>query len=391
MAGFLFSLSGTDSLIDCINTGTYATLLSGSGPNGTWRAHHEGTFADYCSMQEGDNVYFFIKRKIYGIGTLININGACKYLNYPDADKPIIPIYREIHSDLILDKGELQSNKLRFLCIFKPYPYFFNDGIDMDEILSSAPEKFKILRAFWKRSFIKFSDEENQAFKDIILRRNIESMDGHPDNIISSTYETFHKRIEERTKDNDRYKLSVSPFLTSVIGKEGRITHEMAIEAALIYQLSINDKQTVAIFEEWDYVSHQVIASPFKPIEYMDKMDVFGYRFISDFKPTISNYLIVEIKKDIVETPDILQVMKYVDWVKNEYAYGDYKMINAFLLGHSYTQEALDLLKELSERKYIQGVRPSTPAEWHNLKLVTYRFNPDRNMLDFKIIADANE
>jgi hypothetical protein len=31
--------------------------------------------------------------------------------------------------------------------------------------------KFK--RAFWKLSFIKFSDEENQAFKNILLRRNI--------------------------------------------------------------------------------------------------------------------------------------------------------------------------------------------------------------------------
>ena len=39
----------------------------------------------------------------------------------------------------------------------------------MDEVLSSAPEKFKILRVFWKLSFIKFSDTENQAFKDIIL------------------------------------------------------------------------------------------------------------------------------------------------------------------------------------------------------------------------------
>ena len=49
----------------------------------------------------------------------------------------------------------------------------------------------------------------------------------------------------------------------------------MAIEAGLIHQLSIKDPQTCEIFGTWDYLSHQFIASPFKPIDYMDKMDLF--------------------------------------------------------------------------------------------------------------------
>ena len=49
----------------------------------------------------------------------------------------------------------------------------------------------------------------------------------------------------------------------------------MAIEAGLIHQFSINDPHTCDLFGEWDYLSHQVIASPFKPIDYMDKMDLF--------------------------------------------------------------------------------------------------------------------
>ena len=33
----------------------------------------EGTLADYMSMKPGDNIYFFCKRRYYGIGELISI------------------------------------------------------------------------------------------------------------------------------------------------------------------------------------------------------------------------------------------------------------------------------------------------------------------------------
>lgn len=51
--------------------------------------HHEGTFADYFGMKQGDNIYFFIKRKIYGIGKIINVGSDCKYWNYIGAEKPL--------------------------------------------------------------------------------------------------------------------------------------------------------------------------------------------------------------------------------------------------------------------------------------------------------------
>jgi hypothetical protein len=39
-------------------------------------------------MQPGDNIYFFIKRKIYGIGELVVIDGSCRLRNYPEANVP---------------------------------------------------------------------------------------------------------------------------------------------------------------------------------------------------------------------------------------------------------------------------------------------------------------
>jgi hypothetical protein len=389
MAGFLFSLDSEESLIDSINKGIYSTRLS--APNNVWRIHHEGTFADYCSMREGDNVYFFIDRKIYGIGTLTNINGDCKFLNYPNANLPTVQNYDEVQDQLLLDIG-VNSINLRFICTFIPYPVFFRNGIDMDEILSSSPNSFKILRAFWKLSFIKFSDEENQAFKNILLRRNIDAIDNpNNGNTFDTNFQAFHNLINERTANNNLYKLSIAPFLNTIVNENGSLRHEMAVEAAIIFQLTIKHPQTTNIFGHWDYLTHQVIASPFKPIDYIDKMDIFGYRYIENQKPTLSNYLVIEIKRNAVNAQDVLQLMKYVDWVKNEYAFGDYGMIKAFIVGNEFTDDALAEFENIVERKFIYGVRPSVSATWNDVKLISYSFNEQTNLLDFQIIAEINE
>ena len=63
MAGYIFSLDSLNSLNLYTRNGVYATKLS--IPRNNWLTHHEGTFADYATMQEGDNIYFFFKRRIY--------------------------------------------------------------------------------------------------------------------------------------------------------------------------------------------------------------------------------------------------------------------------------------------------------------------------------------
>jgi len=55
--------------------------------------HHEATFSDYVTMQPGDNIYFFIQRKIYGTGELVAVQGEepitdCRFLNFPAAKIP---------------------------------------------------------------------------------------------------------------------------------------------------------------------------------------------------------------------------------------------------------------------------------------------------------------
>lgn len=363
MAGFIMSLNSEEALKECIESGIYSTILK-DPKNNVWAKHHEGTFADYFGMKEGDNIYFFIKRKIYGVGELININGDCKYWNYIGAEKPQSYKYKDVKKLMLLDDKSNIEN--RCICVFKPSPNFFKNGIDMDDVLSSNPMKFRMLRAFWKLSFIKVDDEENEALKSIILKRNEEHINKND----GSSFEYNEK--EQKlilNKVNESYKMNSRAILEYCIDGK-KIKHEMAIESALLDILS-NKKNT--IFGHWDYISHQVIASPFKAIDYMDKMDVFGYRYIKGYN-IISKYLVIELKKDLATKDAVDQVMKYVDWINSEYAYGDYGMIQAFIVASDFSKEVIEYRDLVCVRNYTKGKRPTVSAKWNFIKLIKYEY-----------------
>jgi len=384
MAGFLINLDSLDALKMYIENGVYATKLS--EPSGFWRSHHEGTFADYVTMKPKDNVYFFIKRKIYGIGELVAVGGDCKYCNFPRASIPERILYSDIREQLLWDEGSHSVNQ-RWICLFKAAPHFFAGGVDMDDVLMSNPVAFKMLRAFWKVSFLKFDDEENQAFKDVVLKLNQCILEGthSPESIFATSHSERHELIEDKLLTGD-YGLDVAPILESC-SNGLRIQHEMALEAGILSQIAGRDASTTAIFGSWDYVSHQVVASPFKPIDYMDKMDVFGYAYITGYDPTRSRHLVVEIKKDIAAKDDVEQLLKYVDWVKDEYCFGDYSMINAFLVASSFPEQVVQHRHNVAVRKYTVGRRPAKSLEWANLVFVRYEFDASEKHLNFEIVS----
>lgn len=379
MAGYIFTLNNIDSLNEIIENGVYSTNIN-IPQNNNWGPHHEGTFADYLSMTTGDNVYFFIKRKIYGIGKLVNIAGDCKLLNFPNADIPVVEDFECIKNYMILNKSEINV-KNRFLCTFVGAPVFFKNGIDMDDVLASNPSAFRMLRVLWKLSFIKIDDVENKALYDIILKSNEAAIE---ESILQFQFsKEVHNRV--RTLYNDDYKVTAKNILSlASSGKE--IRHEMAIEAGIIDYIKSNKN---SIFGKWDYLSHQVAASPFKPVDYMDKMDIFGYRFISGYK-TVSKYLVVEIKRDAGVIDVIHQIMKYVDWVNQEYSYGDYNMIEAYIVASDFTEDALKFKESIARRTFTMGRRPPITYEWSNLKLIKYRYNEQSGELEFEEVVPEN-
>ncbi len=375
MAGYIFTLDSIESLKNIIESGVYSTNLKLPTKN-IWNIQHEGTFADFLSMSEGDYVYFFIKRKIYGVGRLININSDCKHLNFPGADIPIVGDFEILQESMILNNAP-ENLKNRFICTFTGAPFFFKKGIDMDEVLSSNPSAFKMLRVLWKLSFIKIDDVENEALFNIILKSNEKELPEVEDKNVFTVNNLVHRRLQEL--HNEEYRASAKNILHLAADGE-MIKHEMAIEAGIIDYIKSHSN---GIFGKWDYLSHQVVASPFKPVDYMDKMDVFGYRFIPGYT-TISKFLVVEIKKGTAGSDVIHQVMKYIDWVNQEYTYGDYNMIEAFIVAKEFPREVIQLKEEIAHRTFTKGRRPPVSEMWNNLRLISYEYNPDLKTLEFK-------
>lgn len=378
MAGYIFNLTKGKNeeetlrnIGNIIFNGVYSTIMN--IPEKQWKTAHEGTFGDYITMQAGDNVYFFTDRKIYGIGKLINIKGDCKFLNFPNADKPDSYISDKFHDGIILNALDTRLQN-RMLCVFQGAPFFFKHGVDMDDVLSSNPEKFKMLRAFERLSFIKIDDEENQALIDVILKNNEQNLSTKSH--IFETNGEMHRRIESLI--DQKYEVNADKIL-SLCADNTLIKHEMALEAGILDSI-INQKTNT--FGHWDFLTHQITASPFKPIIYMDKMDVFGYRYIPGFN-TISKYLVIEVKKGKVGSEAINQVMKYVDWINQEYSHNDYHMIEAFIVAYDYSDDVLEYKEHHAKRNFVKGGRNATSQLWDNLTLIKYKFDNITNQLIF--------
>lgn len=63
-----------------------------------------------------------------------------------------------------------------YLCLFKASPFFFKNGVDMDDALMSNPDAFRKLRFFHKRFFIQLDDIENASLKSYIIKNNEECL-----------------------------------------------------------------------------------------------------------------------------------------------------------------------------------------------------------------------
>ena len=173
--------------------------------------------------------------------------------------------------------------------------------------------------------------------------------------------------------DLNQYLITPAPMLrTCSVGN--RTKHEMALEAAVVYDL---DSNNIPGLGNWDYISHQVVASPFKPVDYMDKIDVFATRYLEGTKIPCK-YLVAELKKDSADNDTIDQVLKYVDWVCNEYAYNDYEAIEACIIAAEFPDDIATYYNEVVQRYYTLGSHPVRNKQWSALKLFKYVYEDGR-------------
>ena len=340
------------ALNHCILNGTYSAKTSDKG------ASFIGTLADYLGMKEGDDIFFFTERKIYGIGRLIKIADVdCRFLILPE-DSEKEPLTEERN-----------PNMHKFTCTFEPAPYFFREGVDMDEVLTFSPEKIKSLRFFFNMSFVKLDDIESDAIKSVIARKNEMYLDEIARDAHFDYSNDAHEKMAAKLKnDSAAYVLSVFDHIQ--YKNNGNVSSEYYIEGAIMDLL--RDGFVSESLGRWDFIGRQYPASPPKPSKYEEKMDLFGYRYVPGFPNAISKYLVIELKVGTVNKDHVQQTMKYVDWISREYAKGDYSMIEAYTIGYDKEENIEEQISDMIERNYIIEGHPVENRKWQELRILSY-------------------
>ena len=349
------------ALKKCIIDGIYATYFKKQSGGG-----YQGARADFLGMRSGDNIYFFFNRCIYGIGEIVEIENTCVFKNVGNA---------------LYDFND--NDKCPFFCLFKSCPHFFKRGVDMDEVLMSNPNAFTMLRFFHQRSFIKLDDVENKALKSFIIQKNEEHVgefDRHSHYDASNQNSNYNKIKANFETDRRTYSINAAEIFQEGVKKKknpNMVSSETYVEGLILDYA----KRKNRLLGYWDFITRQYPASPAKPSEYVDYMDIFGYRYVEGYadEGIISKYVVMELKTKDVNEDTILQIMKYVDWICKNFAHGDYSMIEAYIIGYNMVDNLLEKNKQLYTRNYIvsskhnadRGIDVETGI-WQNVKFVNY-------------------
>jgi hypothetical protein len=394
--GYIFTLSGDNAFEVCATNGAYGTRMTRDAKNPQAQLM---TLADYLTIKEGDLVFFFQERMIFGVGRVKKLrskmNRVAALCNFPQSDalRTPTPVPEKLLWDqpaAVSEPGSTEEGEkdTRWVIFFEPHPHFMKLGLDMDEVLSS--DKSGIVRqlpVFWKRSFIQIEDDEARVLTDLLFQKNREFL-------WEDIKEMFHPMVkvqdvrrsaDEKATMGDydfRPQRIVQKYIKRDGGRAGSLSQEAALQAWLVFGLQERTPALESVFGRFDVIMNQVPASPFKPPDWMDKMDIFGYQtdsFAEGFAPTITGFKIIEVKRETNQelarngpSNPIDQTMKYVDWVAHHRAGGDYSLVKAYLITKEFVDVDRLYASENAKRNYVLPRRPYNSRKWNQLTLVSY-------------------
>ena len=280
MSGYIMNLDSEEKLELYINNGVYGTIIK--RPKGNyWSPAIEYTLADYLTMRPNDLIFFFLERKIYGIGRIIGFeiddHKIATFCNYPGSSLPKANSPEEPETFLWKEDGE---EDVRWIVFFEHYPYFFREGLDMDEVLESdVKHVVRALRVFERRSFIQMDNEETQVILDLFLRQNQGILNQRapiPEKVFPDNSRSLHDATKNRGSHLRLHLTDIDSLIENYV-EGSQVTHEALLQAWIVDYLTHNYPRVTDIFGNWDFICNQAPASPQKPVMYMDRIDIFGY------------------------------------------------------------------------------------------------------------------
>lgn len=339
----LIILDNVESLERVIERGCYSPRFSmGDDGNARWRLGHRKATADLGCLQPGGHVYLFASRGIHGIGIL--------------SDPPVILNHpRALENDPGRHDGVLPGIRLpehRFVVRLDPErSRWFADPVDMDDVLTAGGTSMYALRTMEDRSFAVFDETEDRAFEQELRLRN--------------------PALARRTGGAPP---GGSPLSVPHLSQAVQRTDELAIETDLAWRLN-RGEDLPALAGPWDSALRQVTASPPKPVSYIDRIDLLARRFEASGR-FVREHAVIEVKKGRATKKDAEQLMRYVDWVVDEYHHGHYERVSAYLVAEEFGPRLANDLPEVARRLFTVDPRRPRARVWDSLTLVSAERQP---------------
>lgn len=378
MAGLVVSLRDTEALDRYREGGAYSTFLA--RPKDTmygWRPAGEGTIADYLALRDGDLLFFFVERVIYGLGRVVALPRArraalCNYRYAWDLGRQCdAPFLWQDEPDDICHHP--------FVVFVEPHPAWWTQGIDMDEALGADARGYVTVLPFFSGVSFARVDEFETAHLAALLSRA-----ANGSQTVRSRHKSRHAHAAALVKGHGgAFDMDVDALVRRH-AKKRRLRHEALLEAWLVDALTDSQRWQLVrnVFgrsRPWTFVGWQVPASPFKPPQWIDRMDILAYdvapRPETDLirVPVAHSYFAAELKKGRASVDDVMQAMKYVDWLAHKYQGGDYAGISAAVIAADFPREVREHAGREGLRRYIRPRRPYGTSEWRDLLLIRYQ------------------
>lgn len=373
LKGYVFTVKDADPA-DLLRKRVFGVRQRGRG-RWTWQMLE--TFADYATMDPGDLIFFFKKRRLYGVGRITDearrdATGAWwnwKGASDAGSSAPSTAVYTT------------PAGTPPVIVSFEPFPVFFKQGIDMDEVLSHSMARPDWgLRFFWKRSFVQLDEQETQTIVGTFVRRFQADLDqargqaGKPDL-------RWPMRFTDVVRANPKHHI-----LADGTVRPEAVLHGLLIDALKGQPSLLTGSETPTVRNK--AILHEVPASPPKPPEYADRIDLVRIRTFGEKAANLPHHWdVIEAKAGPVAArknpADVLgQLLKYCDYIAREKCAGDYGAVAGHFVARNFDDRFLDKVVQAAASGRMNRAYVLDPHEkdalrgWSDITLWSYRWNP---------------
>lgn len=403
MKGFVFTVDSIEGAQAAMRRGMFSVRIAAK-PSIFWP-----TLADFATARVGDLVFFFSRRFFFGVGRIVGPPDSCPaFLNYDGAVALPIRGTRLRRADMRV-KGRVDS-KCRIAIAFAPIGDWFEEGVDIDEVLSApGSEAASALRLMYGKSFHQLAHDEATWLATLLIKRLASSS---PRLAPISADSVYWQATVRALRAHRIPLLSVHSIVRAnerlLVDRNGLIRREDILHGLVVEHVWSEWSRTRVLPTSHSLqlldVFHEFWGSPPKQAGDADRMDVLAAYGLTPKVDSIhgsapGSLRVFEAKKNWLPSGTsaeklVAQGLKYIDFLARTVTAGDYGALKLSILlgqptararvGIRFQQEVREALIDSGVRYYTLGSRTTGASnrEWRNHELLAYRWNAEDGALD---------